>query len=70
MENLRPGIWWYARYPNHYAGESSQATEELGKKVVDARVEVLVKMIRDVKADAAGPALQREFFDRVDNLLN
>lgn len=70
LENLRPGIWWYASYPNHYAGESSQATEELGKKVVDARVEVLVKMIRDVKADAAGPALQREFFDRVDNLLN
>lgn len=70
LQNLQPGIWWYASYPNHYAGDASQATEELGRKVVDGRVEVLVKMIRDVKADNAGPALQKEYFDKVDNLLN
>lgn len=69
LKNLRPGIWWYASYPNHYAGQSSGATEALGEKVIDARVEVLVKMIRDVKADKSGPALQKEFFERADNLL-
>lgn len=69
LPNLRPGIWWYASYPNHYAGESSAANETLGKEVVDGRVEVIVKMIRDVKADKVAPALQREFFDRVDGLL-
>lgn len=69
LKNLRPGIWWYASYPNHYAGDASQATEEIGRKVVDGKVEVLVRMIRDVKADKTGPALQREFYDRVDNLL-
>lgn len=69
LENLRPGIWWYASYPNHYAGDASQATVELGRTVIDGRVEVLVKMIRDVKADKAGPAIQKEYFDRVDNML-
>ena len=25
------GIWWYARFPNHYAGDASAANKELGE---------------------------------------
>src|SRR5207249_2034641 len=30
-EGLYTGIWWYARFPNHYAGEGAAATRELGE---------------------------------------
>lgn len=69
LKNLRPGIWWYASYPNHYAGESSGANEKLGEEVVKDRVNVIVQMIKAVKADNAGPAIQEQYFDEVDNML-
>ena len=25
------GIWWYAQYPNHYAGDATKSSVELGK---------------------------------------
>ncbi|TFH01931.1 MAG: creatininase family protein, partial [Calditrichales bacterium] len=28
------GIWWYAKFPNHYAGDGSQASVELGNLVL------------------------------------
>src|SRR5467141_4676802 len=30
-EGLYSGIWWYARFPNHYSGEGSAARKELGE---------------------------------------
>ena len=29
-EGLYTGIWWYVRFPDHYAGDGSAATCELG----------------------------------------
>jgi len=58
-------IWWYARFPNHYAGDASKATPELGKLLEDHRIESLARVLRTVKADTSAPALQREYYDRV-----
>jgi creatinine amidohydrolase len=63
--DLYTAIWWYAAYPNHYAGEGGKATRELGQLVTEQRVEGLVKALRTVKADARTLELQKEFFDRV-----
>src|SRR4051812_6357639 len=30
-DTLYTGIWWYARFPNHYSGDGSAATKELGQ---------------------------------------
>src|ERR1041385_8958340 len=30
-DSLYTGIWWYARFPNHFAGDGSVATKELGE---------------------------------------
>ena len=30
-ENVYTGIWWYARFPNHYSGDGSLATREFGQ---------------------------------------
>jgi creatinine amidohydrolase len=65
IPDLYTGIWWYASYPNHYAGDGSVATRQLGQLITEQRIASIVKALRTIKADTATPALQREFFDRV-----
>ena len=65
LPDLYTAIWWYAGFPNHYAGEGGKATAELGRVLTEARIEALVRALRAVKADTSAPALQKEFFDRV-----
>lgn len=66
--DLYAAIWWYGRFPNHYAGEGATATRELGQLLVDARVEPFIRALRAVKADTQTLALQNEYFDRVEAL--
>jgi creatinine amidohydrolase len=68
LPDLYTGIWWYAGFPNHYAGEGGKASRELGQALTEARVQALVRALRTVKADTASLRLQREFHDRVDDL--
>jgi creatinine amidohydrolase len=65
LPDLYTAIWWYAGFPNHYAGEGAKATAELGRVLTEARIDALVRALKAVKADQSAPALQREFFDRV-----
>jgi creatinine amidohydrolase len=65
LPDLYTGIWWYASFPNHYAGDGAAATRELGQVLTDQRVGSIVKALRTIKADTKTPALQQEFFDRV-----
>jgi creatinine amidohydrolase len=58
------GIWWYAKYPDHYSGDGSAASKELGEFDMKAWVDQIANCIRAVKADQVGPRLQREFFDK------
>ena len=64
---MRPGIFWYADYPNHYAGEASNANPELGKIDNDATVELIVQMIRSAKTDNVSIPLQNDFYRRAAN---
>ena len=65
LPDLYTPIWWYAGFPNHYAGEGDKATAELGRVLTEARIDALVRALKTVKADQSAPALQKEFFDRV-----
>src|SRR5437763_5955600 len=65
VPDLYTAIWWYAGYPNHYAGEGATAARELGQVLTDQRVQSLIKALRTVKADVKTLQLQKEFFDRV-----
>jgi creatinine amidohydrolase len=64
VPDVYTGIWWYAAYPNHYAGEGAKATREFGELVTEARLESLRNALRAVKADTSAPKMQKEFFDR------
>jgi creatinine amidohydrolase len=63
-EGVYTGIWWYARFPNHYAGEGAVATKQLGEFDMKAWTDQVVNAIRAVKADQESLRLQNEFFER------
>ena len=65
LPGLYTANWWYARFPNHYAGEGAKATRELGQAITDYRVGALVKALRTVKADDKTLQIQKEYFDKV-----
>jgi creatinine amidohydrolase len=62
VSNAYTGIWWYARYPNHYAGDAKDANAALGEISMDSRVAQLARMIKSVKDDNMTIRLQNEFF--------
>lgn len=66
--SLYTAIWWYANYPNHYAGEGAKATRELGELITEHTIESLISALKTVKVDTKTLQLQNEFFDRVDKL--
>jgi creatinine amidohydrolase len=68
LPNLYTGIWWYASYPNHYAGEGAKASKELGKLITENKIEALIEALKAVKADNKTLELQKEYFDRVDKV--
>src|ERR1700756_3355670 len=63
-ENLYTAIWWYARFPNHYSGEGSAATKELGEWKMNGWIKAVVESIRAVKADQNSLKLQNEFYEQ------
>lgn len=69
LKNAYTGIWWYARFPDHYAGDAAAASAELGRVLLAKQVDQLVGMIRAVKADRSVLPLQDEFYRRAERPL-
>ena len=69
-EGLYTGIWWYARFPNHYAGEGAVASRELGEFEARSWINTVVEAIRAVKADSESLRLQNEFYERSKHPLD
>ena len=65
IPNVYTAIWWYASYPNHYAGEGAQATRKLGELVTEHYLTNFVTALKTIKADTKTLQLQNEFFNRV-----
>lgn len=70
VEQAMTGIWWYARYPNHYAGDATGASKELGEMLINQEVDQLVEMLKQVKANTSILKLQDEFYNESENPLN
>jgi creatinine amidohydrolase len=64
------GIWWYARFPNHYSGDGSAATKEFGEYKMNAWIDAIVKAERAVKADQSSLQTQNEFFEKAKHPLD
>jgi creatinine amidohydrolase len=69
-DDVYTGIWWYARFPNHYSGNGALATRELGEFQMNWWVNRIVEVIRAVKADEMSLKLQNEFFEQAKHPLD
>jgi creatinine amidohydrolase len=58
------GIWWYASFPNHYAGDGSQFSKELGAMLIKSDASQLAELIKFLKTDTSVKKLQEEFNNR------
>jgi creatinine amidohydrolase len=67
---LYTAIWWYARFPNHYSGDGSAATKELGEFKMKVWSNAIGNAIRAVKADQTSLKLQNEFFEKSSHPLD
>jgi creatinine amidohydrolase len=69
-ETLYTGIWWYARFPNHYSGDGAAATRDRGEFEMKNWQDAIVTAIRAVKADQESLKLQNEFFEKAKHPLD
>ncbi len=63
-EGVYTGIWWYARFPDHYAGDGSAASQELGEYQMKWWVDSVSNVIAAIKADDVSLKLQNEFYEK------
>jgi creatinine amidohydrolase len=69
-EELYTGIWWYARFPEHYSGDGAPATKELGEWNMKNWIEAVVDCIKAVKADDNSLRIQNEFYEKSKHPLD
>ncbi len=64
------GIWWYAKFPDHYAGDATAANRQLGEFDMKAWAAGIANAIRAAKADNESLRLQNEFYEKADHPLD
>jgi creatinine amidohydrolase len=69
-EDVYVGIWWYAKFPDHYSGDGSVATKELGEFMMSAWINAIREAIRAAKDDDASLKLQNEFYEKSNHPLD
>jgi creatinine amidohydrolase len=63
-ERVYTGIWWYAKFPEHFAGDPASATLELGSFDMKVWTDQIASAVRAIKADEQTLKLQNEFFEK------
>lgn len=69
-ESVYTGIWWYASFPNHYSGDGSLATRELGEYDVKSMVQSAADALKAIKSDDASLKLQQQFYEDAKHPLD
>jgi creatinine amidohydrolase len=69
-DGVYTGIWWYARFPDHYSGDGSVANKELGEYQVNWWIDSVTKAVAAIKADDMSLKLQNEFFEKSTHPLD
>jgi creatinine amidohydrolase len=69
MPHAFAGIHWYARYPNHFAGDVLQTNRELGELLVAKDAAQLAELIKYLKSSNTLEELHNEFFNRAEDPL-
>jgi len=70
ITNGYSSIWWYGKYPHHYAGDARGANPKLGEIAQEQKIDQLIEVIKQVKADKSASELQKSFFKESQTPLN
>jgi creatinine amidohydrolase len=68
-DSVYTGIWWYARFPNHYAGDASAANKDLGEFDQKEWSSQIAAALKAIKADNVSLKLQNQFFEESQHPL-
>jgi len=55
------GFNWYANFPNHFAGDFTDASAAVGKLLFNAAVDDVAEAIKAIKDDKVSPSLVQEY---------
>jgi creatinine amidohydrolase len=69
-DGVYTGIWWYARFPDHYAGDGSAASRELGEYQMNWWVDSVSRVLAAIKADDTTLKLQQEFYQKTTHPID
>lgn len=64
------GIWWYAKFPDHYSGDGTAASKELGEFDQRSWSSQIAEAVKAIKADDESLKLQNEFFEKTKHPLD
>jgi creatinine amidohydrolase len=64
LKGVHTPIWWYADFPDHYAGDGRVGTAEKGTFIIEHSARSVAEALKIIKADTETEALQREFYER------
>lgn len=62
-EGVYTGIWWYARFPNHYSGEGAAGNKQLGEFDQKEWSRQIAEALTSIKDDQESLKLQNQFFE-------
>lgn len=63
------GIWWYAKFPNHYASDVAQPNKRLGELLITSWSDQIAELVKYLKSNDTIKELQDEFNKRAENPL-
>ena len=70
IPNGYTGIWWYARYPNHYAGDATDPSREAAALLLEHHIELLAELVRTLKQNDDILELQDRFFQEAERPID
>lgn len=69
-DTVYTGIWWYAKFPEHYSGDGSAGNKELGAFDQKTWSSQIADAVKAIKADTESLKLQTEFFEKAQHPLD
>lgn len=64
------GIWWFAKYPNHYASDVAEPNKRLGELLITKNANQLAELIKYLKNNNTIEQLHQEFNKKAQNPVN
>jgi creatinine amidohydrolase len=64
------GIWWYAKFPDHFSGNPAAANKELGTFDMNTWSDQIAAGVKAIKADEASLKIQNEYFEKIKHPLD